>query len=379
METPPPSLQADRFAHLDFVDSPVFVLAVGADQIPRYVAFNAKARAIAGRPLSDYLGKTAAEIYEDAYGRTALERHTEVAKSGKAITYEILLPIGGQERSISTTLLPQLDDTGNVALLFGTSVDLTAEQAAREAQLLLQTKATEMEQFIAMAAHDLRAPLRNMAMIADMLGEEFVDHGDGKVELIGMLENVAAKSMTLIGDVLDHAHALDATDTSSQFNFAALCRDICDVLDPQEEHRFTYTGAEVITDRTAMQIAVRNIIDNAIKHGGKEMLSIDIMLQRGQNGMLDVVMTDNGTGFTAAALAFINGGNFKVDSGYGLLGVRRMIQARGGSMTAQNLEGASGAVIHFSLPGKWVHATNSLGDVINGWHHEDALITPKIA
>lgn len=355
------------FAHLDFVASPIFVLRPDRGGVPRYVAFNANARAIAGRPLGDYLGKTAAEVYPGAFGMTAFERHSEVAASGRPITYQLELPVGGRNRTVRTTLLPQLDSDGRVALMFGTSTDLTAEQVTKEAQVTFHTIANEMEQFVAMAAHDLRAPLRNMAMIADLLGDGFVDHGDGKAELIGMLDSVAKKSMTLISDVLDHARALDTEDTSTKFNFAALCRDICDILDPHVQHKFTYTTAELITDRTAMQIAIRNIIDNALKYGKRDSLDISITVQRAEGGMLDVVMTDSGQGFADGALKFMNGGTFRVDSGYGLLGVRRMVQARGGNLTACNLEGGSGAIIRFSLPGKWVGATTSLGDLPADW------------
>jgi signal transduction histidine kinase len=185
--------------------------------------------------------------------------------------------------------------------------------------------------------------------------------------------------MTLISDVLNHARAMDASDTSSRFNFGALCRDICDVLDPMGDHKFTYTSADVIADRTAMQIAVRNVIDNALKHGDREQLSIDIMLQRGRSKTLDVVLTDSGSGFSEAALAFVNGGNFEMESGYGLLGVRRMVQARGGSMTAQNIEGGTGAIIRFSMPGIWIGTTNSLGDLVPDWPEPRLSVPPKIA
>lgn len=108
--------------------------------------------------------------------------------------------------------------------MFGTSVDLTQEQNTRDAQVSFKTIATEMEQFVTMAAHDLRAPLRNMSMIAEMLSEGFVDHGDGKVELIIMPDDLAQKSMVLISDVLD----------------------------PHNQHSFTYTVVELVADRTAI-------------------------------------------------------------------------------------------------------------------------------
>ena len=375
-----PSPDQFQFDQLDFIASPVFVLVPDLSGVPRYAAFNAHARSVSGRLLSDYINLTAIDVYPGAFGATAYERHCEVLRSGEPMTYQLDLPLAGQTRSVRTTLLPKSAADGSVSHMFGTSLDLTNEQNVLNAKVSFKTIASEMEQFVAMAAHDLRAPIRNMSMIADMLSDGFVDQGDGKIELIAMLDDVAQKSRALIGDVLNHAHAVENIADLSKFNFAALCRDICDVLDPRAHHNFTYTAVELVADRTIFQIALRNIIENALKYGKRDTLNIDVTVQRSEHkGMLDIVMTDSGDGFPDAALAFINGGKFRVDSGYGLLGVRRMVQARGGTMTAENSENGAGAVILFSMPGEWVGMTNSLGDMLDDFTVAPPIMAPKTA
>ena len=354
---------APDLAQLDRVESPVFVLEPGHDGLPRYVAFNAHARGISGRPLSDYLGHTAAEVYAAAFGRTALARHREVMRTGQGITYELELPIGDATRLIRTTLVPEKGPDGRVCRIYGTSRDLTDEQRTREARVCYDTAATEMEEFIALAAHDLRAPLRNVSLIAEMLRDGFVDHGDGKLDLIDVLEEISTKTARLIADVLSYATALEAQQVAQAFNFRALCQDIRDVLDPRSAHDFTFTRAEISGDRTAFQIAIRNIIDNAIKHGGTQHLKIEVSVapDTAHPGMLAVTLRDDGKGFSDGALDFAKGGGFGTDSGYGLLGVRRMVEARGGRLSARTDPGG-GAVIAFALPGTWLGATESLGD-----------------
>lgn len=355
METP-------DFTHLDYVQFPVFVLVVRDDGVPVYITLNAFGRAIAKRPLSDFVGRSALDIYPGAFGRTAYARHCEVADKGAAMTYELDLPLGGVTRAIRTTLVPCRDDTGAVRYLYGTSQDVTADRATHEARISYETVMAEMEQFIALAAHDLRAPMRNIALLADMLREDFVDYGDGKLELITMMEDVATKSMALISDVLSHARAGAPNESAAAtFNFAALCRDICDVLDPQGHHSITSTQADLTTDRTALQIVLRNLLDNAIKYGGRAALEIDITVRAAAEGTLAVTLTDNGVGFSDPAIVFLDGGALKIDSGYGLLGVRRLIAARQGEICATNSE-TGGAVIRFTLPGTWAGATASLGD-----------------
>lgn len=338
------------FHQLDHVASPIFVIEVSSTSEPVYVFLNLYGRTLANRPLSDFVGRTALEIYPVAFGRSAYERHCAVIVSGTPVTYEIELPVGGQNRALRTTLTPELDTEGKVCLIYGSSIDVSVERDALEAQVSFDTVTSEMEQFIAMAAHDLRAPMRNVTLLAEMLRDDFVDHGDGKLQVIDMLEDVAAKSMALITDVLAHARATAPKNPQTTFDFSVLCREICDVLDPQEMHVFTVSPTPITADRTALQIALRNIIDNAIKHGQRPHLEMDISVTGDDTGMLEITLHDNGTGFDNSALVFLNGGTFRMDSGYGLLGVRRMINARGGRITARNGK-RGGGVVQFTLPG----------------------------
>lgn len=340
----------DDFRQLDHVASPIFVIEASPTSEPIYVFLNLCGRTLADRPLSDFVGRTALDIYPAAFGRSAYERHCAVIASRTAMIYEIELPLGGQNRTIRTTLTPELDNAGNVRLIYGNSIDVSVEREALEAQVSFDTVTSEMEQFIAMAAHDLRAPMRNVSLLAEMLRDDFVDHGDGKLEVIDMLEDVAAKSMSLITDVLAHARATAPKNPQTTFDFSVLCREICDVLDPQEHHVFNVNPVRITVDRTALQIALRNIIDNAIKHSQRSLLELDINVTGDDNGMLEVTLHDNGAGFDNSALVFLNGGTFRMDSGYGLLGVRRMINARGGRITARNGQ-RGGGIVQFTLPG----------------------------
>ena len=126
---------------------------------------------------------------------------------------------------------------------------------------------------------------------------------------------------------------------------------ICDVLDPKEQHHFTVTPATLLTDKTVLQIALRNLIENTVKHAGKAQILLDISVETVPGDRIMITLEDNGKGFSDAGLKLMNGGAFRVDSGYGLFGVRRIIQARGGEITARNSSLTGGALICFTLPG----------------------------
>ena len=348
----------------DHVPAAIFVLEVTDAGEPVYAAFNTHALTISGRPLSDYLGRTALEVYPMAYGRGAYVRHKGVIKSGKPTSYEVDLPIAGTIRTIRTHLTPQLDDAGQVIRIFACSVDTTAEALARQAKAEFETLTSEMEQFVALAAHDLRAPMRNIALLTDLLREDFHDHGDGKLEILDLIDKIAIKSMDLISEVLSHTDCAAQVPDQSVFNFPALCHTICDTLDPEGRHSFDISLATLHADRTATMIALRNLIENAIKHGGRDRLDIVITVEEGMPGMIEVTLSDNGKGFTDAALRMMNGERFRADSGYGLFGVKRMIAARGGTLQACNHPNQKGAVVRFSLPGRVIDLRVGPGDSV---------------
>ncbi|WP_170311787.1 PAS domain-containing sensor histidine kinase [Sulfitobacter sabulilitoris] len=340
---------------LNHVAAPVFVLDVTADGTPVYSVFNDYAMKTAAMTAETILGRTAKEIYGGRFGEMAYQRHLEVIASGKTSTYELELPLRGIPCWVRTTLKPVTDAQGRVVQLIGTSIDITAEQQAREMQASFRTITGEMEQFVSLAAHDLRAPMRNVKFLAEMLREDFLDQGDGKVELIDLLEDVATKSAVLISDVLSHAQS----DTSSAaevvpFDFGALCQSISNVLDPRNHHRITWFSALMQGEKTAFQIVLRNLVENAIKHARHNNLQLEIALVHHTADMIEIEVRDDGKGFDNPALAFLGSGQLRSESGYGLFGVRRLIAARGGTISVKNGVNRSGSIVRFSLPGTLV-------------------------
>ncbi|MEO0502462.1 MAG: ATP-binding protein, partial [Pseudomonadota bacterium] len=70
------------------------------------------------------------------------------------------------------------------------------------------------------------------------------------------------------------------------------------------------------------------------------------------DGRLCIAVTDNGKGFGDAALAFFQDETASsAQSGFGLLGVRRLVRARGGTISVGAARGHGGARINVELPG----------------------------
>lgn len=339
---------------LDHVRTPIFVIEIDGKGVPVYAAFNRSACETAGLRAEDVVGKTAKDIYPGRMGAIAYDRHVEAARRGTPYSYELWLPLVGKRRRVRTTLDPVKDAEGRVVRLIGTSADISAEQTVRETEANNRTLQTEIEEFVNLAAHDLRSPMRNVQYLADMIRNGFQDLGDGKLQLLEMLESVSKNAVKLITDILNHAHATNATTNVTEFDFAALCADTLVMLDPMGKHTATIEGGWIAGDQTAVQIVVRNLVDNAFKHCERDSVALDIALTEAGEGMLEVTVRDDGAGFADPAILLLDGGKLEPGSGFGLFGIRRLIRARGGDIFAETPEDGVGAAIRFTLPGRLV-------------------------
>ena len=352
-------MDAAAFDAFDCVKSPIFVLKVDKSQRPVYAAFNAFACDVAGFAVEDVIGKTAEEIYGGRSGSLAYARHVQTIFGGRPVSYELPLPLRGQERTVRTHLEPVFDDEGDVVFLVGTSADISSEQTLRETRIDAESQMREIENFVNLAAHDLRAPMRQITMLLDQLREGFEDHKDGKIEIIKMLDNVSTNAKTLITDLLAHAQATDLEPKLSTFGLRDLCSRVMVMLDPTGAHDVQADNLRITADETALQIVLRNLIDNAFRHSGDKLKKLTISAVANGSEVIEFSVRDYGTGFQGDAGALLEEGKMRKGAGFGLLGVRRLINARGGTITARAPEAGPGALVKFSLPGK-IEAVDSI-------------------
>lgn len=344
----------DLFKLVDCVPTPIFIMDVTPGEFPVYAHYNTAALQKTGRNLADIVGKTSIEVFGPEFGTAACEEQRKTIELGAARKYEYELPLKDEIRIVRTTLTPQLDARGKVIRLIGNPIDVSLEWVAQSAKTKLETISTEVEQFIAMAAHDLRTPMRNVMSLAEMLEEGFENHGDGKLELIELLKDTSQKSMAMISDVLSYASTLNLANMSTLYSLETMCVNLMQVLDPQSLHSIRCTPITLSGEKNVMQIVLHNLIDNALKHGKSAELQIECEARMRSTCEVEITLRDNGAGFDNPGKLFLETGKFLVDSGYGLLAVRKLILARGGTITAYNDTITGGSAVCFTLPGQSV-------------------------
>ena len=199
---------------------------------------------------------------------------------------------------------------------------LTAAQAAAD---------KEREMFLGLAIHDARAPLRNISFICEELLVDFPDPGDGRNRLVRRIRTVAERTLSLSDDVLTAVQAASMQEAGPvDVELQPLCDLIFATLDPTGRHALYSRPMLLHVERPVLQVILRNLIDNAIRHGGADNdLTIHVDATDSPDGLV-VTVSDDGLGFSDATLAYLSGEPLRRGSGFGLYGLRRLVESRAG-------------------------------------------------
>lgn len=362
------------FTIYDLIAQTVFVLVKDDEGRVVYAFMNACGLGHLDCGLDDVVGRSADALFTGRAATSVKDRQARAWADGQSVTYEIAIPIGDNTLWVRTRLEPVFDEAGELAYMVGISQDISQERALQQMHAMTSAMAAEMEDFVSLAAHDLRSPIANVKTLADLVREDFVDMGDGKLEMIGMIEQISTRALELVSDVMSQAAAANAGSDRRDFDIKALCEDILVTLDPARLHVVTVPRARLNADYIAIQIILRNLIDNALKHSKTKRTELEISVRQHADERIEITVCDDGTGFADPALAFLDGGALGVDSGFGLLGIRRLVRARGGEISAVPPTSGRGAEVRFQLPGHVLAMDQKAGAVASPPSDQDVAV-----
>jgi signal transduction histidine kinase len=129
--------------------------------------------------------------------------------------------------------------------------------------------------FVAAVSHEFRSPLTAVRQMAEMLDADRVPTDERRHKYYGMLAVEAARLQQLVETLLNFGRMEAGAERFrfSEVDAAALVREVVDEFEPQARAlgkaiEIDGTDAEVRirADRGALSVALRNLIDNAIKY-----------------------------------------------------------------------------------------------------------------
>ncbi|MFC5824039.1 sensor histidine kinase [Nonomuraea insulae] len=209
---------------------------------------------------------------------------------------------------------------------------------------------------VADASHELRTPLTSLTVNLELLAE---NPADAQAPLLAAEAlGQAGELRTLVNDLVDLARYGEAAFHTEDVRLDLVAERVAARASrraPQIEFELTCAPTLVHGDPDALERAVTNLVDNAVKWcppDGRIRISV-------KGGALDV--EDTGPGIPDSDLAFIFDRFYRSPaarahpgSGLGLAIVRQVAEAHGG--TAEAVPGQGGALLRLVLPTCTDHA-----------------------
>lgn len=244
------------------------------------------------------------------------------------------------------------DELGRLSRAFN---DMTGRlRAARQMQV----------DFVANVSHELRTPLTAVKGTVETLRDGAVDDLDARDRFLATIESETDRMIRLVNDLL----LLSRTDSEAlnlrreALDLPALAREVAAPL--QNRARQTALRIEAAPnlprawadpDRVAQVLL--NLLDNALKYAPQSN-EVRVLLMPGAERTVLVQVVDRGPGIPAEALPRLGQRFYRADkararsqggSGLGLAIARALVEAHGGQLWIESIEG-QGATVSFTLP-----------------------------
>ena len=146
-------------------------------------------------------------------------------------------------------------------------VKLEAERKLRKAR----------DEFIANISHEIRTPLTSIYGFSEVLIEEGLVDPEMAMELIGLINGESAELSRMVEDLLTAAR-LDANVLNFKFEAVSLADEIATVTAPMirsgAELKIDLPRVMIWADQIRFRQIFRNLISNAIKHGGEHIADL---------------------------------------------------------------------------------------------------------
>jgi|GEM_PF-975389 PAS domain S-box-containing protein len=198
-----------------------------------------------------------------------------------------------------------------------------------------------LEEFTAVASHDLKSPIRGIADLVEWIKEDLEkDFGENLQENVRVnLDRIQLRIKRmemLIEDLLQYSRAGRVSAEISLIDPLALIQEILEIQPLPAGFNLSLTGHATAfkTAKTPLQTSLRNLISNALKHHDKKEGHIDISVKT-EGSYCVFTVKDDGPGIPKSAQErvfklFQTLSKTNASSGLGLAVSKRMVEAHGG-------------------------------------------------
>lgn len=342
---------------MDKIDQPMFLLDVEGEREFVFRRLNRCHLTVTGLNDNVMNGKAPHEVLPQRLADTVVSNYEKCRASGESYSYEENLELPTGARWWQTCLSPVKDANGTVVKIIGLAIDITKRKDGffdASQKLSEMTKLNEdLQVFAASTAQDMQGPFQTMVALLDMVMDGFVDLGDEKMDQLMLCSEIATDAISNMSGILQAAQGLQVEGGRvEKTDFHHVASDIAALLDPHQRLSIDFPKLVIETDRVALQMVLRNIMENAVRYADAR---VGVTVTTGASGFVDVTVSDDGVGQSLERRS--DGSPVVPDPSvsacdFGLASARAMVHSRGGTFVQAQCPFPTGASIRFSLPGK---------------------------
>jgi PAS domain S-box-containing protein len=254
---------------------------------------------------------------------------------------------------------------GHPIRMAGTVVDITdrkISEAERETLLKeLADKNSELEQFIYMVSHDLKAPIITIRGFLGYLEQDAMSGNHTRLQKdMDRIGSAVDKMHRLLNELLELSRVGRMVNASEAIPFNELIAEALEILDGRlqavaPQLKISNDLPVIYGDRRRLVELIQNLVDNAANFmGSQPQPQIEIGTSGVEDGMPILYVRDNGVGvareFHERIFGLFNKLDPNVDgTGVGLALIKRIIEVHGGRIWIESEPGA-GSTFYFTLP-----------------------------
>ncbi|MCY7335068.1 MAG: PAS domain S-box protein [Chamaesiphon sp.] len=305
--------------------------------------------------------------------------------SGQLIRYEVqFTSASGDLRTTDFSLKPIFDDGGRVTMIIAEARDITERKQAEaaledrvreldrvnsllaESAALLQERNQELDSFVYIVSHDLKAPLRGISNLSQWIEDDFDGSLDPNAQQqMALLRSRVRRMEAMIDGLLDYARIGRMEVKIDRVVVTELLAETLDSLGYPNESRIAPPPTfEIViapdlptlyTKRLLLLQVFTNLIGNGIKHHHRADGSIHVS-GRDLGNLYEFAIADDGPGINPdhhqkifMIFQAVNPQNRADSTGIGLSIVKKIVDTEGGTIRLES-EIGKGTTFYFNWP-----------------------------